>query len=61
MTDINRENKTECSGCKKYQLTDRSYGMYYPRFPKIGKARRYISSGLCESCFNKKMEAINNL
>ena len=61
MTDINRKNKTECSDCKKYQLADGGYGMYYPRFPKIGKARRYISSGLCQHCFDKQMEVINNL
>ena len=61
MTDINRKNITECSDCKKHQLTDGTYGIYYPRFPKIGKARRYVSSGICESCFNKQIEAINNL
>jgi hypothetical protein len=58
MLDINRTDFTECSVCKKTELTDRTYGIYYPRFPRIGKKARYISHGLCPDCFQKQMEEI---
>ena len=58
MIDINREDQTECSSCKKFELEDGTYGMYYPRFPRIGKERRYISSSLCPECFQKAISDI---
>ena len=54
---INKDDLTECSGCKKFKFENGAYGMYYPRFPRIGRERRYaISSGTCNPCLQKIYE-----